>query len=239
MPSQLWKRIILALDSPSIVSNIKTALNLRYRPGWVKIGPIALMSSGNRLIDICKDEGFRIFLDLKLHDIPNTMGTVLELASTWAIDWVTIHTLNGIEALKAMVEKGQKLTPPIQCIGVTVLTSHKNIPWHTSRSVHDEVLKLAQWAHESGCAGVVCSPQELPVLRSTFPEDFVLVTPGIRLPGHGTQDQKRVATPWDAFLKGAHAIVMGRSLRHATPEELDKLDEHLSRIETRILTDRS
>ena len=165
--------------------------------------------------------GKKIFLDLKLYDIPNTMYATCYQISKLGVDIISLHSSAGSRALKiskkATLEGSSEfnLKPPI-LLGVTVLTSFSatdiKIDFNIQTSIEENVLKLAELSFKSGLDGCVCSPMELKKLRLTYDNNFQLVTPGIRLEEKAKHDQKRVMTPKKAILSGASKLVIGRSI---------------------------
>ena len=212
-------KIILAIDGLNIsdaVTLLKDCPNLK----WVKVGLELFMKEGPDVINIFKDMGKKIFLDLKFHDIPNTMKSACYEVSKYGVDMISLHSLAGSKALKlskkASLEGARELNiKPPKIIGVTVLTSLSSVEFETDLNIHESieeyVVKLAQVCFQSGLDGCVCSPWEVKKLRCFFPNEFKLVTPGIRLENK-KDDQKRVMTPIDALKNGANQLVIGRSI---------------------------
>ena len=212
-------KIILAIDGLNIsdaITLLKGCPNLR----WVKVGLELFMKEGPEVINIFKDMGKKIFLDLKFHDIPNTMKSACYEVSKYGVDMISLHSLAGSRALKsskeASVEGARELNiKPPTIIGVTVLTSLSRVEFQTDLNIHEPieeyVFKLARVCYDSGLDGCVCSPWEVRKLRRFFPNAFKLVTPGIRLE-NTKDDQNRVMTPIDALTNGANQLVIGRSI---------------------------
>jgi orotidine-5'-phosphate decarboxylase len=160
-------------------------------------------------------------LDLKLHDIPNTVKHAARNAAKLGVDFLTIHTTGGIAMMQAAKEgvldgARESGTSPTQLLGITVLTSLDqdvlSNELGVNRSVQDQVVALAENAHAAGLDGVVSSPQEVPAIREACGNEFLVVTPGIRLATSSRDDQKRVTTPKDAIDSGASFIVIGRAV---------------------------
>ena len=216
-------KIILAIDGLNIsdaITLLKGCPNLR----WVKVGLELFMKEGPEVINIFKDMGKKIFLDLKFHDIPNTMKSACYEVSKYGVDMISIHSLAGSRALKlskqASVEGARELNiKPPTILGVTVLTSLSKVEFQTDLNIHESieeyVFKLARVCYDSGLDGCVCSPWEVRKLRRFFPNSFKLVTPGIRLENI-KDDQNRVMTPIDALTNGANQLVIGRSITKST-----------------------
>jgi orotidine-5'-phosphate decarboxylase len=206
------ERIIIALDTQDsreleyYLENLKDA-------HYFKVGMEAFYTFGPSLIERLKKANKAVFLDLKLHDIPNTVAKSLKSLSQLDIDMINVHALGGSEMLK----KARSIVPHgIKLIGVTVLTSHtqENIQQElkVNASLDDYVLNLAQLTKDSGLDGIVCSALEVPKIKEVLGSEFLTVTPGIRLNNDQKDDQKRVLTPKDAFNNGSDYIVMGRSI---------------------------
>ncbi len=176
-----------------------------------KVGYKLFISHHRRITDRVKELGFELFLDLKLHDIPNTVKEGVLSAKELGADYLTIHVSSGREALRqaVSVKGGMKL------LGVTVLTSMPDGELNElgiNRSLKEQVLELARLGLEEGLDGLVCSGEELEDLRKAYGKGFLAVVPGIRFEGESKDDQKRVITPQEAIKKGADLLVMGRSI---------------------------
>ena len=213
-------RIILAIDGLDIseaISLLQEFPNL----SWVKVGLELFSKEGPSVIDAFKNMGKKVFLDLKFHDIPNTMQSACYEVSKYGVDMISLHSFAGSRALVLSKEasiKGaiESNNPPLIIVGITVLTSLSLIDFQNElniqTSIEDHVLKLAGICFDSGLDGCVCSPWEVKKLRLTFPKNFRLVTPGIRLLDNNNDDQNRVMSPNEAFNKGASQLVIGRSI---------------------------
>ncbi len=214
----LSKKVIVALDTIDI-EKISYLLNeLRDIVEIFKIGFQSFIFFGPDIIKKVKDVGYKVFLDLKLHDIPNTVQKAVESALKHNIDMLTIHIVGGDEMIKKAVEIKKMSNNEVKMLGITVLTSHnestlKNLKY--SLSLDALVLHFAELGKTCGLDGVVCSPKEIKVLRDKFGKDFLLVTPGIRIE-KGLDDQKRILTPKEAFEAGADYIVVGRPILEAS-----------------------
>ena len=195
-------------------------MDLKDYVGLFKIGLALFVKEGPRVIQAIQDmAGERIFLDLKFHDIPETMrqaATAL-MAVSKGSRFVTVHTSEGEDSVRAAVEAVKGNT---KILGVTVLTSSSGLdvsPTSRNLSVQVRVLAMSRIAKNSGCAGIVCSGYEAKAVKEQFGQDFLVVTPGIR-PGWATvagDDQQRVMTPREAILNGADYIVVGRPIHKA------------------------
>lgn len=211
-------KTIVALDFPSeeealyFLENFDQAIN-------VKVGMELFYSAGPQIIEKIKEKGHDIFLDLKLHDIPNTVKSAMKNLAKLNVDIVNLHCAGGKEMMKAAIEgleEGKIGDKRPLCIGVTQLTSTSkeimNNDLLIEGEVLDAVLHYAKNAKEAGLDGVVCSVLESRKIHEVCGEDFLTVTPGIRLSEDSKDDQKRVATPKLALEQGSSYIVVGRSI---------------------------
>lgn len=211
-------KLILALDLPDRESALKILDGLRGKLEWVKIGLQMYLKYGADFVREVSDMGFKIFLDLKLFDIPNTVASAVESVSALPVSMLTIHASGGREMMRRAVESAAERNPELLILGVTVLTSFDaDSLAETGVELEPEwqVEKLAKLAVDSGLKGLVCSPLEIEGLRSILPEDTVLVTPGIRPSGSSADEQKRIMTPADAARTGSDFIVVGRPILKA------------------------
>lgn len=233
---KLKEKIIVALDTPSLDVVKKLVRELKGFVDVYKIGSELFTAQGWDALKVVIDSGARVFLDLKYHDIPNTVAKAALVACEKEIFMFNVHTLGGIDMMKAAkeaVDERVKLgtNRPI-ILGVTVLTSHseKNLKdLGIERALRDQVLYLAGMAKKAGLDGVVSSPREVEMLRKEFGPDFVIVTPGIRPPGSPKDDQKRTLSPKEAFDEGASYIVVGRPVAaaHSPKEAMAKIISEL------------
>lgn len=211
-------KLILALDLPDRESALKILDGLRGKLEWVKIGLQMYLKYGANFIREVSGMGFKIFLDLKLFDIPNTVASAVESVSALPVSMLTIHASGGREMMRRAVESAAERNPELLILGVTVITSFDaDSLAETGVELEPEwqVEKLAKLAVDSGLKGLVCSPLEIEGLRSILPEDTVLVTPGIRPSGSSADEQKRIMTPADAARAGSDFIVVGRPILKA------------------------
>jgi len=206
--------IIVALDM-----DLKSALELveKIDPAdcKVKVGSQLFTTSGPAVIKKLNDLGFDVFLDLKFHDIPNTVRKSVETAVRMGVWMLNVHSLGGKEMLSAAHEVIEKATIKPFLLGVTILTSLNDEAIKQvglKLSSQDQVLLLAKLCQQAGLDGVVCSPNELSALREHLGKDFLLVTPGIRSLDLEKHDQKRTATASEAITNGADYIVIGREI---------------------------
>jgi orotidine-5'-phosphate decarboxylase len=216
----ICNQIIVALDVPTFQDAMFWCDRLPQVEFW-KVGLELFIGAGKEVLFELKQRNKKIFLDLKLHDIPNTVAKACEVAANYNVDFLTIHCSGG----KPMLETAASVVSgsPTQLLAVTLLTSisavELDLDLKISLGINDYVLSLALMAQETGISGVVCSPQELEYLRSRLKSDFLLVTPGIRLPQDDSGDQQRVMSPSQAIALGADYLVIGRSILKAQDPE--------------------
>ncbi|HEY0945148.1 MAG TPA: orotidine-5'-phosphate decarboxylase [Opitutaceae bacterium] len=207
--------LILVLDAQSPRDVTPALRQLQGTVRWVKVGLEMYTACGPDAVREIADLGFDVFLDLKLHDIPNTVAKAVESAARLPIKMLTLHTSGGREMMQWAVKAQQTHAPHLLLLGVTVLTSMGETDLRAvgfSLAPEQQVLRLGQLAVESGLRGLVCSPLELPTLRRHLPADVRLVTPGIRPRGADVGDQTRIMTPAEAAQAGASYIVVGRPI---------------------------
>ena len=206
--------IIVALDMESKRA-LELAKKLNPQECKVKVGSQLFTADGPIIIDKLNELGFDIFLDLKFHDIPNTVKKAVEVAIKMGVWMLNVHSLGGKEMLRAACEVVEKASIKPLLVGVTVLTSLNDKSLKEvglGLNTEDQVLLLAELCQNEGLNGVVCSANELSVLRKHLEEDFLLVTPGIRSSGQENDDQKRISTASEAISNGADYIVIGREI---------------------------
>lgn len=226
--------IIVALDYPTLEQALACARQLDPSVVRVKVGKQLFTSVGPAVLSALHDEGFEVFLDLKFHDIPNTVAGAVSAAADLGVWMVNVHASGGRRMMEAAANAVAKRGDKTQLIAVTVLTSMDQDDLSELGIVEspaDRVMRLAKLAQSSGMGGVVCSAQEAPVLRRQFGHNFSLVTPGIRLPEDEAGDQRRVVTPWDAINGGSTHLVMGRSITGASSPRA-VVDQILTRLES-------
>ncbi len=226
-------RTIIALDFSSR-EEVLDFLKQFDEPVYVKIGMELTYGCGLDIVKEVKEMGHRIFLDLKLHDIPNTVKGGMKNLAALGVDIVNCHCGGGIAMMKAAKEGILEGTPegrePAKVIGVTILTSTSKEAMNSEMGIDGEVIDTvvhyARNAKEAGLDGVVCSVHEAKAIHEACGDDFLTVTPGIRLAGNSVDDQKRVATPEYANEQGCDMIVVGRSITRAeNPLETYRLIE--------------
>ncbi len=212
-------KLILALDLPDRESAINFLEQMRGSLEWVKIGLQMYLKYGASFVEEIASMGFKIFLDLKLYDIPNTVSSAIESVATLPISMLTIHAHGGALMMQNSVEKAKQINPELQILAVTVLTSFSDealAETGIATNAKEQVCKLAKLAKDNSITGLVCSPQELDMLREFLTkEEMILVTPGIRPLGSDANEQKRIMTPIQATQKGASYIVVGRPILKA------------------------
>lgn len=210
--------LIVALDFDSAREALDLANLLDPETCRVKVGKQLFTREGPAVLKALGDRGFDIFLDLKFHDIPNTVAKACRAAAEQGVWMVNVHASGGSRMMMAARESLAEFPDPPKLIAVTVLTSMAPEDLLETGSPHspmERVLLLAELAKRAGMDGVVCSAQEAKVLRDRLGSDFDLVTPGIRLPEDNVGDQRRVLSPRDALDAGATYLVVGRPITGA------------------------
>ena len=217
------EKIILAIDGLDIFE-AKVFLERCPNIKWVKVGLELFAREGPSGIKILKDLNKKIFLDLKFHDIPNTMRAACYEVSKLGIDIISVHASAGSKALavsKNATLEGSKLAnvEPPSVVGITVLTSFSSEEFQTDldrkNSIEENVVRLAKLSFDAGLDGCVCSPWEARILRSIYKNNFELITPGIRTKIQNKDDQNRIMTPYEAIKNGASKLVIGRAISKA------------------------
>jgi len=209
---ELKDKLIVALDVPDLKEGRRLADILYPTVKIFKVGLQLFTAAGPEAVEYLHKKGAEVFLDLKYLDIPNTVANAVSAAARLKVKMLTLHIQGGEEMLKAAVRsaKDEALRlkiKPLDLIGVTVLTSQEASP--------EEVLRLARLGLDCGLQGVVASVKEAALLKKSIKKDFIVVTPGIRLPSAQKDDQKRVATPEEAMKVGSDFLVVGRSIVQA------------------------
>ena len=222
------ERLIVALDYSEEEAAKALVKELGEAVSFYKVGMELFYGVGGDIVRWLKGEGKQVFLDLKLHDIPNTVAGGLCSLSALGADILNVHASGGLLMMRTGAERlreaaAEKGVPAPKLIAITVLTSIGEMDWHAmgnERSVRDAVLRYATLAKEAGLDGVVASPQEAEAIRKACGEDFLIVTPGVRPADAAIDDQSRVATPSAALQAGASHLVVGRPIRAAAkPKE--------------------
>jgi orotidine-5'-phosphate decarboxylase len=210
-------RLAVALDFPDAYEAMKLVDSLGQTCQWFKVGMELYYAAGNDIIRQLRDRGFDVFLDLKLHDIPNTVAGAVRSVTQTGASLLTIHATGGTAMMTAAAEVAKAPGSP-RLLAVTVLTSMDTaqlIGTGITASPADQVLRLAKLARQSGIDGFVCSAEEVASVRAATGPDTLLVIPGIRPAGTAIGDQKRVATPAQAIASGASLLVVGRPITQA------------------------
>ncbi len=212
------QRLIDALDVSTAAAARKIVAAVGDSALAYKVGMQLYTAEGPSMVRELVGSGHRVFLDLKYHDIPNTVAAAVREAAQLGVNMLTVHAAGGGRMLRAAVEAARAARPDLLVLGVTVLTSFDDIELGKiglREGVLDQVLRLAALALSNGCKGVVASAQEAAALREEFGRDFVIVTPGVRPAGSGPHDQMRIVTPSEAISAGASHIVVGRPITEA------------------------
>jgi len=228
------ERLCVALDFASRGEILAAARRFGSRAGWLKIGLEAFVSEGPAIVAEVAATGSRVFLDLKLHDIPTTVARSVAAACRSGAAMINVHALGGREMLLAAREAAETAASGVKLVAVTLLTSlDARALADLPVAGHPEgiVRRLASLAKECGADGVVCSPRDLAAVRGVCGADFVTVVPGIRPAGSDAFDQKRIATPAAALAAGADVLVVGRPLT-AAPDPDAALEALLAEIQS-------
>ena len=210
-------RLIAAIDVDGRAAADALVTRLDGAPGWLKIGLELFCATGPNIVSDYTAAGHRVMLDLKLHDIPETVARATRTVAQLGAGMMTVHAAGGRAMLQAAV-KAARDVGATRILAVTVLTSLDEtdlLDIGANGPVQELVLRRAALAVEAGCDGVVASPHEVAAIRAAVPAGFLIVTPGVRPAGAALGDQKRVMTPADARRAGADFVVVGRPLRDA------------------------
>ena len=224
--------LILALD----FSDRKGAISFLSLYGadirWVKIGLELFTKEGPDLVKEIADLGYQVFLDLKLHDIPNTVTRTVKSLSSLPIQMLTLHASGGKSMMEGAVKAAREYAYNLDLLAVTVLTAIDKdtlLATGVASSPEGQVARLGHLAIDSGVQGVVCSPQEITLIREELGKDALVVTPGIRPIGSSSNDQKRTLTPAEAAIMGSDFIVVGRPILEAV-DPLDAVKKILNEL---------
>ena len=217
--TEAQNRIIVALDCPCAQA-LDIAQSLKGRASWIKVGMTLYYAEGPAIVSAFKDMVFKVFLDLKFHDIPHQVRGAAASATRAGADMLTVHSLGGTDMMRAALKGAQEAADEASMqrpvlLGITVLTSMSQVQLEAcgiNSSIEDQVLAMAGLAQGAGLDGVVASPSEAASLRQALGSDAYIVTPGVRPLGSDMGDQHRVATPAQAFAAGASHIVVGRPI---------------------------
>lgn len=216
-------RLIVALDFHTMEDVQALVEKLGPSVSYYKVGMELFYSVGARVVTYLREQGKEVFLDLKLHDIPNTVAGGLCSLMGLGATMLNVHAGGGYTMMKTAADRlhAEAVARGLECpklIAVTVLTSINDSDWSglgQSQSIQDAVVRYAKLAKEAGLDGVVASPQEAAQIRAACGEDFLIVTPGVRPVGASIDDQSRIATPAGALKNGATHLVVGRPIRAA------------------------
>lgn len=209
-------RIIVALDLPE--REALALADVLPRGAWLKVGMTLFYAAGPRIVSELKARGFRVFLDLKLHDIPHQVREAAAVLGELGADLLTVHAAGGPDMVAAAREGLDRVSAATKILAVTVLTSMDAAGLAqigVGRLLPDQVRELARGSYAAGADGVVCSPLEARDLRAALGPEALIVTPGVRPAGANAGDQSRVATPGAAIKNGASHVVVGRPITQA------------------------
>tara|TARA_R110002126_G_scaffold13118_7_gene57159 strand:+ start:51538 stop:52236 length:699 start_codon:yes stop_codon:yes gene_type:complete len=222
-------QIYCACDVPRLDDALALTATLDGLPIGIKLGLEFFMAEGAKGVGAIRDQHAEasIFLDLKFHDIPNTVAAALNTLSDIGVDYTNLHASGGIEMMERALEAVNKAANPAKLLAVTVLTALNEQSLAAvgqQTPVQDQVLRLAKLTQQAGLAGVVCSAHEIQAIRAACGNEFALMTPGIRPQGSANDDQKRVMTPHDALRAGATHLVIGRPITQAADPRQAAID---------------
>ena len=218
-PGSARQRIIVALDVADEELLIGLVDKLAGQVGLVKIGKELFTALGPKAVEVVKSKGLKVFLDLKYHDIPNTVAGAVKAAARLGVDMLTVHASGGSSMLKAAAAAARESQSRPAIIAVTMLTSLGDsdlVDLGINGGPDEVVERLAGLALESGVDGLVNSPREIVRLRSRFGKQPLMITPGVRPAGSAADDQTRIATPQKAVADGADYLVIGRPITKAS-----------------------
>lgn len=237
-PRHPRERIIFALDVDHFSEAQRWVSLLKDRVGMFKVGKQLFTHSGPKVIDMIRQKSQKVFLDLKFHDIPNTVARAGEEATRLNVTLFNLHALGGLEMMRKTLEATRKTAKEIGIprpliLAVTLLTSMDEVTLSQvgiQGPVSEAVGRLAALALKAGLDGVVASPQEIEIIRKRCGEEFLIVTPGIRHPFEKKDDQKRTLSPKEAIQAGADYLVIGRPIREASDplEAVERILEDIS-----------
>jgi len=217
-------KLFVAIDKNDTNTAKKLIQKLPSEICGIKVGKELFTACGPEIIEWIQAKGFKVFLDLKYHDIPNTVKKACFVASKMGVSILNVHALGGKDMMLAAKEGIDKSNNDPYLIAVTLLTSMdsnalKEIGF--TSSINDQILNLAKSANQANLDGIVCSAKDISNIKNILPENFLYVTPGIRLNNNSKDDQKRITTPLEAIKMGSNIIVIGRSITEAKfPEKI-------------------
>jgi orotidine-5'-phosphate decarboxylase len=218
------ERLIVALDVSTAAEAQEIVTSIGDAVTFYKVGMQLYTAEGPDLVRDLISSGRRVFLDLKYHDIPNTVASAVLQAGKLKVSLLTVHASGGTKMLRAAADAARDINPALKVVAVTVLTSMAQPDLDgigVQRTVLQQVIGLASMALSAGCAGVVSSVQEVRTLREKLGNEFTAITPGVRPAGAAQGDQARVATPAEAIAAGASHIVVGRPITAAASPALE------------------
>jgi len=218
------ERLIVALDVASRAEAHRIVTSLGDSIQFYKVGMQLYTAEGPGMVRDLVLSGKKIFLDLKYHDIPNTVGAAVREAAQLGVSMLTVHASGGMKMLRAAVDAARPTNSELAVLAVTVLTSMEENDLHETGvqdSIADQAVRLGRLALSAGCAGVVSSAREVKALRASLGGGFLAVTPGVRPAGTAHGDQARVVTPAEAIAAGATNIVVGRPITTAADPVLE------------------
>ncbi len=211
-------RLIVALDFPAAAEAHALVAKLGDAVSFYKVGKQLFTAEGPPIVRDLVAAGKRVFLDLKWHDIPNTVAGAVRSAANLGVTMFNVHASGGSAMLRAAVEAAAEFPQKPVVLAVTVLTSMDEAALRATgvnATPLEQVVRLATLAHEAGCNGVVASAREATAIRKKLGKDFVIVTPGVRLASDALNDQSRVLTPAEALAAGADYFIVGRPINAA------------------------
>ncbi|HML35312.1 orotidine-5'-phosphate decarboxylase [Sporomusa sphaeroides] len=220
---EVRNRLIVALDVASMADVRQLVETLGDAVSYYKVGMQLFYSVGMECLTYLREQGKDVFLDLKMHDIPNTVAQGAASLTRLGVAMINVHASGGQAMMQAAAEKVAETAktlniPRPKLIAVTILTSMNDAEWASLRntaSIPDQVVHLAKMAQAAGMDGVVASPQEAELIRAACGKNFAIITPGVRPHGAAVNDQSRIATPAAALQAGAHYLVVGRPITAA------------------------
>jgi orotidine-5'-phosphate decarboxylase len=216
-------KIFIAIDLQNLDQTKELIYKLSPKYCGIKVGNELFTVGGPKLIEWIQKKGFEIFLDLKFYDIPNTVRNACHAAANLGVSIINVHALGGIDMMKAGKEGIENSNFAPKLIGVTLLTSHDQdslAEIGLYGSINEQILRLAKNVKISGLDGIVCSAIDIENIKKTLPNNFIYITPGIRLEHSLKDDQKRIMTPQEAIKSGSNILIIGRPITKSNnPEE--------------------
>jgi orotidine-5'-phosphate decarboxylase len=230
------EQLIVALDVSSEAQAQKIVSSLGESISFYKVGMQLYTAEGPSIVRELVASGKRVFLDLKYHDIPNTVGAAVREAGKLGVSLLTVHGSGGSKMLRAATEAARESNPAMKVVAVTVLTSmdQEDLNEIMHGNLEEQVVYLADLALKAGCHGVVSSAREVRVLRTRLGNDFLVITPGVRPAGAAHGDQARVVTPGEAIAAGSTHLVVGRPITGAADpaQQAEKIIREIEQAQT-------